>query len=476
MVHLPAETLIVIFLKLNFETRLICKQVCKFWLYVLMNFEEFDNDRTIHFSKNLMLPINTLLNSLFKYRCKMLKINEHNIDSIINVSNTLSNHLDFEEFGFNKYVKIKYSDLMNLLEKFKNIKTFYFLDDNFICFFIKQRNQEPHIDIKFEQIESLHFKKVFVSSHFEKIDFKKMFPNVKYIYFDSLNINNHLIDTLEPYDIHINEIRSYCLNEISTKLPSYDTICKRIYKTEFSQSTCKPYNSFVELYIEEIFFWNSNFDVKYLHVNILYHTCFIQHKYNFPGDNIIELCVCPRTNACKQCLENLFRNLTNLNVLHIDAGNIEVDLTPYLEYSSKYCQNLKKLILQNGFLENISYKFDTLKSLQIINNYYHYQNQLQDLHLVCPKLKSIELYKSFHINSPKKLTKFYFDMLANNKYLVTLKVNVRSGNNTNISDDMINAITTYGLKLQVCFYFIFFISYIYCYFFSVYSYGLCRKL
>lgn len=67
----PTELLVIIFSKLDFKSRLVCKTVCWRWLEILMTFKKFNQDQTLYlYDCNLsdnMFPVQMLKNIIFQY-------------------------------------------------------------------------------------------------------------------------------------------------------------------------------------------------------------------------------------------------------------------------------------------------------------------------------------------------------------------------------------------------------------------------
>lgn len=467
---LPLELIIAILKRLDRENRLKCKRVSKFWLYILMNFSEFDSDRNVYFTNCMYTlhrpPISTFMNSTYKYQCKIMNINEKNMFIDGNIPDTFwSEHVQVERFGFsnNCYYTITNSDVLNLLEVFKQVKTFYFETNDAMYKFL-------YLNVEFQQIESIYIKSNNNDNYFND-NFKHVFPNLKFIHFERFNYNEKILKSLEKYTVQIDEIETdYCDSNVDISNINYKTKCQCIINQFIDpQPQYKQKGCIVKLYANDLFSWNSLADVKYLHL-APQSRCVFRHKeppQHLSG--VTELYITVRMNLCKECLETLFQNLTNVKFIHVFA-EFNVDLMPLLHFSSKYCKRLTHLTLQDGYLETFMYKFDNLKVLRIKFNKHYYVNQLKDLHIQCPNLIVVDIKNSFEINQSYKLENLYSDVLVHNMHMVNLSLTIRSDDMHIITDKLIDVITKHGSKLRVSifllliFFIIIFILYFFLYF------------
>lgn len=471
MDKLAIELLTTIFKKLNRETRLTCKEVCKLWLYVLMNFEEFASDRRVYFTDCIYSvnrpPISTFMKSKYKYLCEIMDINEINVKLDDNIPDTFwSDHVKVQQFGFEeKLYSIEYIDLVKLFEKIKNVKSFYFQKSTFISLLTswKRLNDNKWV---FEQIECLNFKCNPYHNDLKSKEFKHIFPNLKLINFDCLSARNKLLSNIKSlkFTININELYyiDHIYNAFINLPPSleYKTVCKQIIQKSYQEELMdieydkKSINEVVKLETYQITSWNSKLDVKYLSIETSNY-CFFKHDLVIAGNGIIDLTFKISKNLCTECLESLFRNLKNLKSMIIVAKQ-DVDFTIYLQIASKYCKNLIKLKLQNGYFEHNTGIFENVKTLHIKNNKSEYTNQLQNLYINYPKVNCVYIDDSFQINHPEKLVDLYSHIMMNNKNLVKLDIYTKNEKDNIFTDDLIDIITANGSKLRVsCVFFVF---------------------
>lgn len=369
--YLPLELLLAIFQKLNWQTRITCKLVCKLWLDIFMTSSEFQDDRFLELTNCYFdidkPPMNIFNKSLYSqyYKCKQIMLDfrtqeNYNFNENIEIS-------CFEIKSFvNQQNRTRLAEFNNVLKCNKNVKVLKFpnilllqyyvsCDETFKCLrnvsFCSPTIEKLIITNCFEQdIKGLFFENIF----------NLLFPNLKVIQFENyigstsnLTLNSYINLAPSKYQIiisnfNINADNKFLLSYYFDIQPIEDENYKVLNSSNISNETS------LKLKIEKSCF--SFHKVKDL-------TSIRKIQLSFTDDD-----------CCSTCLECLGKSLKNVKQieLHITTCTFQFnelnlieekdltnhvkfykyfiynqELTIHLQFNYKYIINLMKFVLKN---------------------------------------------------------------------------------------------------------------------------------